>query len=106
MQVIEVSVRNEYKVYRWQFADANPGSRQALQDKNPFRKVGIDYDVQTVDLYEETGMPDKRDAHLACFRQYRTTGLTCAWRKRRVAHQLGELLGLSADGDIQHRLHD
>ena len=59
MQVIEVGVRNQNQIDRRKIGNPESRTAQALQHKQPARKIGIDEDVQPANLHEETGVTDE-----------------------------------------------
>src|ERR1700739_1238641 len=106
MQVIEMGVRNQHQVDGGKVCDAQSGTAQAFQNEQPPREVGVDNDVASADLYEETGMPDERDAEFAIGDQAWLVGLATAGSNRGVPHQTSELAGALAKRRIAKRLLD
>ena len=65
MEVIEVSMRHQDNIHRRQVAQIQSRLSQALEDKEPARKVRIDDDILSADLQEEAGVSDEGDAEFA-----------------------------------------
>ena len=100
MQVIEVGVGYQDQVCRRQIAQVQAGLAEALQHKQPACKVGVDDDVLSADLQEETGMSDEGDAEFAIRNQRWLVRLASAGRDGGMPHQPRELAGALAQSGI------
>ena len=87
MQVIEVRMSNQDEVDGWQVAHVHAGLAKPLENEQPSRKVGIDKNILSADLDEETGVTDEGDAHLPVARELGLANLAGARRDGRMPHQ-------------------
>ena len=104
MQMIEVSMRDENQIDRRKIGNAQAGTSQAFQNKEPAREVRIDDYVLPAHLHKEAGMPDEGNAEFTVSCQAGLVGLTRAGSNRRVAYQTSKLSGALAEGRIAQRL--
>src|ERR1039457_5795017 len=100
MEMIEVSVRDQYRVDRRQISDAESGTAKALQHEQPAREVRIDDDSLPADLYKETGVTNEGDAEFSVGGEAPFVGLTGARSDGGVAHQTSKLGGAFPNGRI------
>jgi hypothetical protein len=106
MQVIEVGVRHQHQIDRGQISDAQPGTPQPFQNKEPAGKVGIDDDAASAKLQEKASMPDEGDAQFSIGDQAWLVSLAAAWSYCGVPHQPAELGCALTKGRIAKRLLD
>jgi hypothetical protein len=104
--MIEVGVRNQDKVNRWEIHNAQTGPPQPLQDKKPTRKIGIDDHAMPADLHEEAGVANECDAKLAVVCKPGFVSLAASRGNRGVPHQTSELGRALTKGRIAERLLD
>ena len=100
MQVIEVGVSYQDHVCRRQIAQVQTGLAQALQHKEPARKVGVDDDILSADLQEKTGMSDEGDSKLAIANQSGFVSPAGTGRDCGIPHQARELACALAQSGI------
>src|SRR5450755_2493592 len=100
MEVIEVRVRDQHDIHRWQFAQIQSRLTQSLEYEKPAREVGIDDDVLSPNLQEEAGVPDEGYTELAVRRQFRFMSLARTRSHYRMAHQAGKLSGTLTQSPI------
>jgi hypothetical protein len=106
MKVIEMRVRNQHQIDGWKVGNAYAGPAQALEHKQPARKIRIDDDTFSAQLNKETGMSDERDAEFSVRGEARLVSLTATPGHSRMAHQTRELRGSLAKGGIAQCLLD
>src|SRR5436190_21712768 len=100
VQMIKVRVRNEDEVDRRQVRDSQPRLAKPLQHKKPPGEIRVHDYVLATKLQEETGVPNKGDAHLPVRNEHRLMCFSCARGHGRMAHQSAELLCALAQGGI------
>ncbi len=91
MQVIKVRVSYEDHIRRRQIAQVQTRLPQAFKHEEPARKVGINDDVMSADLQEETGMSDESDAEFTIRNQCRLMRLSGTRCDRGMPDQAREL---------------
>lgn len=100
MQVIEVGVGYQDQVCRGQIAQVQAGLAQPLQHEKPACKVGVDDDVLSADLQEETGMSDEGNPEFTVRNQRGLVRLASAGRDGGMPHQPRELACALAQSGI------
>src|SRR5438105_12894261 len=100
VEMIEMSMRDQHVVNRGQVFDLDSGTAQALEHKQPARKVGIDHNVLAANLNEKSGVPNEGDPQFAMLRQHRFVSLSGTRGKRGVAHDAAKLASLAANGHV------
>src|SRR6266566_10107540 len=65
MKMIEMSVREQNQVNRWQMTDLDSRPFDALEQEQPVGEIGIDQNVQITELNQKRGVTDPGDRHLA-----------------------------------------
>ena len=91
MQVVEVRVRDQYKIDRREITNLHPGLAQSFKHKKPAREVRIDDNVLPTHLQEETGVPNKSHSHLGVGHQNWLVGLANSGGHSRMADELPKL---------------
>ena len=78
MQVIEMRMRDEHEIDRWQISNAQPRTTEPLQHKQPPREIGINQNTFSPNLYEEACVSDEGDAEFSVGGETRLVSLTGA----------------------------
>jgi hypothetical protein len=105
MQMIEVSVGNQHRIQRRKIGDAQSGTPQPLEHKEPGSKDGIDYQAGPAGLQEERGVSDEGDAQLSWRGQHGTMRVPRAPGHGGMLDQPAELTRFFAYADIEHPYH-
>jgi hypothetical protein len=106
MKVIEMRVRNQHQINGWKIGNADSGPAQALEHKQPARKIGIDDHALSAQLNKKAGMSDESDAQFSVSGQARLMSLATSPGHGGMAHQARELRGSLAKGGIAECLLD
>lgn len=90
MKMIEVRVREQHQIDRWQIFDLEPRAFDPFQQEYPVRKVGIYQDVQVVELRKERGVADPSQCNLPALEHRKSRDLVLAgsFRQKGFPHHL------------------
>jgi hypothetical protein len=91
MQMIEVRVRYQDQINRWQIAYSQSGTPQALEHEKPASKVGINDHILPAHLDKKAGMADEGYAQFSVRDKLRFMGLSTTGGHHRMAYQTSEL---------------
>jgi len=67
MKMVEMGVRQENEVDRWQILNLEAGAPEAFEQEQPVREVGVHQDIEVVELDEKRRMTDPGDRDLSVF---------------------------------------
>ena len=92
VKMIEMRVREQHQINSRQILDFQPGAFDALQKKQPVRKIRINQNIQICELNQKRRVADPGDGDLAVdqLRENRTALLADAPRQQRLPNQFAE----------------
>ena len=67
MKMVEMGMGEEYEVDRGQILYFKTGALDALQQKEPVRKIRVNQHIEIGELNEKGGMPDPGNGHFPVF---------------------------------------
>src|SRR5579863_739641 len=101
--MVKMRMRNQHQVEGRKIAQPHSRLTQALQDKQPTRKIRIDDDVLPADLQEKAGVANESYSQLSIADQFRFVSLAGSRSHRRMPHQSAKRTRAFAENGIRKR---
>lgn len=106
MQVIEVRMRDQHKINGRQIGNSQARTAQPFEDKQPRRKIRVDYYIVSTNLQEKARVPDEGNAEFSVVDEARFVSFPDAGSDCGMPHQFSKLAGTSTKSRIAKRLLD